>query len=206
MKILVFLFISFLILVIIYFSKIQVQIINFKFSSLTKRHINEDYKIIVRWFILSKIPIIKINVTKIKLEKLKIKEKIEKVDLKVFQEKGKFNQKMLKSLKKLNIQIININLNIEIGTENAALTSIIIPIVSTIIAIILRKKVKRYENQIFIINPMYLNQNLLNVLFSGIFEIKINHIINIIYFFNKKEGVDKHERTSNRRSYDYSYE
>ena len=202
----VFLFISFLILVIIYFSKIQVQIINFKFSSLTKRHINEDYKIIVRWFILSKIPIIKINVTKIKLEKLKIKEKIEKVDLKVFQEKGKFNQKMLKSLKKLNIQIININLNIEIGTENAALTSIIIPIVSTIIAIILRKKVKRYENQIFIINPMYLNQNLLNVLFSGIFEIKINHIINIIYFFNKKEGVDKHERTSNRRSYDYSYE
>ena len=202
----VFLFISFLILVIIYFSKIQVQIINFKFSSLTKRHINEDYKIIVRWFILSKIPIIKINVTKIKLEKLKIKEKIEKVDLKVFQEKGKFNQKMLKSLKKLNIQIININLNIEIGTENAALTSIIIPIVSTIIAIILRKKVKRYENQIFIINPMYLNQNLLNVLFSGIFEIKINHIINIIYFFNKKEGVAKHERTSNRRSYDYSYE
>lgn len=206
MKILVFLFISFLILLIIYFSKIQVQIINFKFSSLTKRHINEDYKIIVRWYILSKIPIIKINVTKMKLEKLKIKEKIEKIDLKVFQENEKFNQKMLKSLKKLNIQIININLNIEIGTENVALTSIIIPIVSTIIAIILRKKVKRYENQIFIVNPIYLNKNLLNLLFSGIFEIKINHIIDIIYFLNKKEGVDKHERTSNRKSYDYSYE
>lgn len=202
----VFLFISFLILLIIYFSKIQVQIINFKFSSLTKRHINEDYKIIVRWYILSKIPIIKINVTKMKLEKLKIKEKIEKIDLKVFQENEKFNQKMLKSLKKLNIQIININLNIEIGTENVALTSIIIPIVSTIIAIILRKKVKRYENQIFIVNPIYLNKNLLNLLFSGIFEIKINHIIDIIYFLNKKEGVDKHERTSNRKSYDYSYE
>lgn len=205
-KILVFLlvFLSMLIIVyLVYFSKIQIQIINFNFSSITERHINKDYKVIIRWYILSKIPIMKLNITKAKLEKSKVKEKIKNIDLK---EHEQFNKKGLKALKMTDIGIKNINLNIEIGTENAALTSIIVPAVSTIISIILRKKVKNYNNQIFIINPIYLNQNLLNISLSGIFELKIRHIIYIIYMLNKKEGVKKYERTSDRRPYDYSYE
>ena len=57
-------------------------------------------------------------------------------------------------------------------------------------------------------NPVYQNQNLVNLSVSGIFEVKLRHIINIIYILNRKEkkGVKKYERTSNRGSYDYSYE
>ena len=183
----VFLFAFILILVIIYFSKIQVQIINLKFSSIMPRHLNKDYKIAIRWYILSKIPIMKFNINKTKMEKIKIKEKIRNIDFKILEEQGKIDVKKLKTLK-------------------AALTSILVPVISTVIAIVLRKKVRKYENQIFIINSVYLNQNLLNISLSGIFEIKINHIINMIYILNKKEGVNKYERTSNRRSYDYSYE
>ena len=202
----VFLFAFILILVIIYFSKIQVKIINLKFSSIMPRHLNKDYKIAIRWYILSKIPIMKFNINKTKMEKIKIKEKIRNIDFKILEEQGKIDVKKLKTLKELKMKIKSVNLNLEIGTENAALTSILVPVISTVIAIVLRKKVRKYENQIFIINSVYLNQNLLNISLSGIFEIKINHIINMIYILNKKEGVNKYERTSNRRSYDYSYE
>lgn len=170
------------------------------------RHLNKDYKIAIRWYILSKIPIMKFNINKTKMEKIKIKEKIRNIDFKILEEQGKIDVKKLKTLKELKMKIKSVNLNLEIGTENAALTSILVPVISTVIAIVLRKKVRKYENQIFIINPAYLNQNLLNISLSGIFEIKINHIINMIYILNKKEGVNKYERTSNRRSYDYSYE
>ena len=100
------------------------------------------------------------------------------------------------------------NLYIEIGTENAGLTSIIVPAISTIISIILRKKVKKVKKQKFIVQPIFQNRNLVNLSFTGIFEIKISHIINIIYRFYKKEkeGVKEYERTSNRGAYDYSYE
>ena len=108
----------------------------------------------------------------------------------------------------MHIEIKNINLKIDIGTENAIWTSIIVPTISTTIAFLLRKMVKRFENQIFIMNPIYKNQNLVNLFISGIFEVKMRHIINIIYFLIKKEkkGVKKYERTSNRGPYDYGYE
>jgi len=140
-----------------------------------------------------------------KLEKMKVKEKIKKIDFTVFEKNISLDKEILQMVKKLNILIKKINLHIDIGTENASFTSIIVPAISTIIAIILRKKVKKFENQIFMINPIYQNQNLVNLSVSGIFEVKISHIINIIYILNRK-GVKEYERTSNRRPYDYSYE
>ena len=95
----------------------------------------------------------------------------------------------------------------EIGTENACLTSFIIPAVSTAIAICLRKKIKENKDQTFIITPIYQDKNVANINLSGIFEIKMIHIINTICISSKKRGKgDKNERASNRRNYDYSYE
>lgn len=195
-----------MIILLLIFSKIRIEIINFKFSSITVRHINQDYKIIIKLYVLSKIPILKVNITKTKLEKLKLKEKIRKIDFKALQNKNSFDKRIFKAMKKANIAIQDIHLKMQLGTENAALTSMIVPVLSTIIAIILRKKVKETSNQSFEITPVYSNQNLINIGISSIFEIKMIHIISIIYILNQKEGVKKYERTSNRRSYDYSYE
>lgn len=202
----VFIFVLILIIVLLVFSRIRIEVINFKFSSQTKRHINKDYKVIIKLCILKKIPILKVNITKTKLEKMKIKEKIKNIDFKIIQNKNKFDKNAIKAIKKSNININKINLNLEIGTENATLTSVIVPAISTILAILLSKKIENPKNQLFIIQPVYINQNLINIVFSGIFEMKMIHIINIIYILNRKKGVNKHERTSNRRSYDYSYE
>ena len=202
----VFIFVLILLIVLLVFSRIRIEVINFKFSSQTKRHINKDYKVIIKLCILKKIPILKVNITKTKLEKMKIKEKIKNIDFKIIQNKNKFDKNAIKAIKKSNININKINLNLEIGTENATLTSVIVPAISTILAILLSRKIENPKNQLFIIQPVYINQNLINIVFSGIFEMKMIHIINIIYILNRKKGVNKHERTSNRRSYDYSYE
>lgn len=202
----VFIFVLILIIVLLVFSRIRIEVINLKFSSQTKRHINKDYKVIIKLCILKKIPILKVNITKTKLEKMKIKEKIKNIDFKIIQNKNKFDKNAIKAIKKSNININKINLNLEIGTENATLTSVIVPAISTILAILLSRKIENPKNQLFIIQPVYINQNLINIVFSGIFEMKMIHIINIIYILNRKKGVNKHERTSNRRSYDYSYE
>lgn len=195
------------IIAILFFSKIRVEIIDFRFTSQTQRHINKDYKIIIKLCALGIVPVFKIDLTKMKLEKMKVKEKIKKIDFTVFEKNISLDKEILQMIKKLNILIKKINLHIDIGTENASFTSIIVPAISTIIAIILRKKVKKFENQIFMINPIYQNQNLVNLSIKGIFEIKMRHIINVIYIFMKKErGVKKYERTSNRRAYDYGYE
>lgn len=208
---LVFLFacmIILMIIIILTLSKIRIQIKNFSFCSQMPRHINKDYQIIVKLYILGRIPIFKISMTKLKLEKMQWKDKIKHIDFKALENNVNWNHNLWRAIKKLKVVIKNINLQMEIGTENAALTSMIVPTISTIIAIILRKRVKDFENQIFTIRPVYQNQNLVNISVSGIFEIKMSHIINIIYILNKKEkkGVKEYERTSNRGSYGYSYE
>ena len=209
-RILVFLFILLLIIILLTFSRIQIEVLNLKYKSIEKRHLNQNYEIVLILKILDKIPILKLKIDKKKLEKLKKKEKLQKrvneINLKIIENKNKFDKNVLEAIKKANIEIKKINLKIEIGTENAFFTSLLIPVISTIVSILIRRKIKNIEKQRFIVNPIYCNQNIANIEISGIFEIKMIHIINIIYILNKKEGVKKNERTSNRRSYDYSYE
>ena len=111
-------------------------------------------------------------------------------------------------LKNLKIIFEELNLKVEIGTENSALTSIIFGIVSGIIPFVLRNQIKNIEKQKIDIKPIYLNQNLLNIELNCIFNIKMIHIINIIYVLIKGRGKEwKNERTtSNRRAYGHSYE
>ena len=201
----VFLFLVIILILLLVFSKIRIEVENFKFISSLPKHVNKDYLIRFKLCILKKIPIIKIKITEEKIKKLKLKERLEKVDIKKLEKDISIN-KIKEVLMKSKFIIKKFNLKIEIGTENASITAFIIPLLSTLVSFILRNRVIDYKNQKFNIKPLFLNKNLVNIEFSGIFEIKMIHIINIIYILNKKKGEDKNERTSNRRSYAYSYE
>lgn len=183
-------------------SKVQIKINNFKFCSQTKRHINEDYEVVIR------LCFFKIRMTKEKLEKMKLKEKVKKIDLSKLEKMPSMQKEVFREIKRLDIGIKKFELKVELGTENAGLTSILVPAISTVIAILLKRKMKKFENQTFQIHPVFVNQNLVKIDFSGIFEIKMSHIIDIIYHVIKseKKGVKEYERASNRGAYDYSYE
>lgn len=85
-----------------------------------------------------------------------------------------------------------------------------VPTISTILSILIAKnqeeKPKKEIKQYYKITPVYKNKNLINFCLEGIFELKMIHIITTICILKKKRRVGKHVRTSNRRSYDYSYE
>lgn len=206
-----FLFIILMIMVIFITIKIKFEIQNLKISTNEKPHLNKKYQIKIVIYTLGFIPILKIKLNNQKIKKIinnqKIKEKIKQQETKIIENKANIDKELITSLKNIKTEVKEINLKIRIGTENASLTAFTIPVISTFIAIFLSKQIKKYnDKQVFLVEPVYLDKNLLNIEISSIFQMKMIHIINTICIVNKKRKGDKNERTSNRRPYDYGYE
>lgn len=206
-----FLFIFLIIIAIIITMKIKIEIQNLKFTTNEKPHLNRKYQIKIKIYTFGILPIINIKLNNKKIQKIlnnnKIKEKIKQQETKIIENKANIDKELITSLKNIRTEIKEINLKISIGTENASLTAFVIPVISTFIAIFFSKQINKYNNkQSFLVTPVYIDQNLINIEGSGIFEIKMIHIINTICIVNKKRKGDKNERTSNRRAYDYGYE
>lgn len=207
----VFLLVFLIIILMIITVKIKIKFRDFKFNSQNENHLNKNYKIELIIYILNIIPIFKTKITNKKVQKVinnkKIKKMINKQKTKIIENRKNIDIEAIKDIKNIKIEINEMNLNIILGTEDSSITAFIIPIISTVLAIFLSRTIERYnEKQVFCVSPVYINQNFINIDFSGIFEIKMIHIINTICIANKKRKGDKNERTSNRRSYDYGYE
>lgn len=193
-----------LIIILLSFSKIKIDISNIKISSekMNGRYVNKNYKVTISLYIISKIKIFKINITKTKLEKIKVKD----LEVKLIKIRDDYDKDTLLSMKKIRAKIEYLDLKLDIGTEDAVLTSYIVAIVSSLIGILLKNQLSSSESKRFIITPLYINKNLLNLELDCIFTVKMIHIIYIIYILKKKRRDDKHVRASNRRAYGYSYE
>ena len=201
--------------VMLVFSKIIIEIENLRFTSHNSKHLNDTYKVIIKVKVFGIIPILKKVYDKNKIndinKKLDISKKIKKKDInKVIEslkEDNKLNKDLIKKFIKDMFEIIKIDFKIELGTENAAITAIIIGILSVLISIVLRNKITNTNLQRYKIIPKYCNHNLINIDISGIFGIQVIHIINIIYVAIKEKKEDNsYERTCNRKPYGYSYE
>ena len=114
----------------------------------------------------------------------------------------------LEIIKKSKIELEFFKTNIKIGTEDIIFTSFIVTILSSLLGIGLAKAIKKYtENKFYYsILPVYGKNNMLDIDLNCIINVKLVHIIYVIYMFSKKRSEKKYERTSNRGSYDYSYE
>ena len=193
-------------------SKLDIRMINLIIDSQSKKHINDRYEIIIKLKIFGNIPVLKLTLNKNKLGKIqqswKMNEKVKQLERDILKNKNKFDKQIIKGLKELSqsIYVENLELEIELGTENAFLTAMLVAIFSSILSIVFSRIHIRERNFLYEIEPVYRNENSIKIEISGIFQIKLIHIINIIYVLNKKGGEKNHERTSNRRSYDYSYE
>ena len=204
----VFLFILLTIIIVLIFSKIQVEIENFRLNLPKNKNkiLNDTFLFKIKLVIFGTLPIINLKINREKLKKLENNLKDKKIKLDINKIGKQITKENINDAKKLQMHIEKIKLKINFGTENTILTSFIVPIISTIWSIVLTKKRVKEEKQRLEINPIYNKGNLVNIVFEGIFEIKMIHIIKVICAKIKKRRVEKYERTSNRKSYEYSYE
>lgn len=174
----------------------------------TEDKIKYNYEIYFELYFFNKIKTLSIKVDKERLNKVNVKQKIENMNFKRIQKDLPSKEDTKKIMKKLNIEIEQLGLKVEIGTVDVIITSAIVAILATIIGIGVARVVKKYEKEKYNyeIYPIYQNKNLIKVNLNCIIKVKVVHIISIIYLLLKKRRVEKYERTSNRRAYDYSYE
>lgn len=209
--ILVLIFLGILVLLVtiitlIIASTLHIQIKNLSVSNMEPKNTNE-YAIIFSLYLGNKIKWIWFRLNDKKVRKMYSKMQLEKLDFKKFRKD--FKVKDLKELPKLQPKIPYLNLEANLGVISPVTTSFLVATIASIISIALpylAKNLKK-ERYIYNIKPLYYNKNLYKINLNCIIEIKMVHIINIIFILIKK-GRKKNEQstTSNRKPYAYGYE
>lgn len=156
-----------ILIIVIHTSKIGIDIKNLIIDTDAEEKINEDGKIYVYLLLFNKIKLFRKNVRNIPMKDVKFETS--DFDIKIFKNKDiKINY--LELIQNINIDIKNIDLNVNIGTEDAGITAILVGILAGILGIIIKKS--KYQ-----ILPIYANRNLLKINLNGIFTIYLMHYI-----------------------------
>jgi len=120
----------------------------------------------------------------------------------------KNKQKILKKnnieyIKKLSIKFKKLDLYMELCTSSTIFTPFVIAAISSLLSIILVKNIEKYDTNKYkyMIMPKYEEKPSLKINLNCIIDIRIVHIINVIYMLIKKRRVVSNERTSDRRTY-----
>ena len=183
-------------------SQLELHISNLKLSTAENPKVKAKYKIELGIILFNKIKIFNINTSKMKVDKQNLGKVVKKI-----QEKDenytnkKLINKVIKNLRNMNIEIKKLNLKLQIGVEDAAQTALLIGVISSIIAILLRSKLK--EPNKYEVMPIYQNKNILKLELDCIIRINLANYI----YKNIMKGRKKNERKSSyRKSYAYSNE
>lgn len=197
-------------------SKIEIKVENFNVCNIKNEKNNKNFFVVLSLKILN-IPWLKIKINKYKMANSYVKEKIkvEKNNINVNKEFKNIlkicidNKKIKEEFKKVKIRLEKLNMNANIGLKDCVLTSYLVGGIAIVMSNILPHVAnKNFRNYKYSIAPIYKNKNLYKINLNCIITARIVHIIYIIFLIKKekKRSSDKNERTSNRKSYEYSYE
>lgn len=198
-----------LLVIVVLLSTMSIRTEKLELSNYNKSgKLQYDYDIYFELLFLNKIKILSIKIDKGKIYKLKLKQKMQNIDFKKMKKDMPKKEEIKDIVKKLDVEIDTFKLKLKIGTEDVIFTSAIVTILASFIGIGLARVIKEYkeEKYKYEVYPIYQNKNQIFLNLNCIIKVKMVHIIFIIYLLLKKRRVDKNERTSNRRTYDYSYE
>lgn len=213
---LIILFLITLFFLLLCLSNLEVEINKLWFDSNNKKHEKlKDYLFYIRLKLFDKITWIKIKIDHEKIEKMKkskvLKNKMfEKLtkhynikDIILKNKKEILNRDNIKYIKELNIKVKKLNLYMELCAINSIVTSGIVVGIASIISVVLARNIEKYDRDRYkyIITPIYEYKPRLKIELNCIIDIKIVHIMNVIYMLIKKRSVEYDERTSNRRTY-----
>lgn len=231
-----FYFILILIIVttVIVTSKINIEIEKFKYKRKTqrevlidKKNISRDNDVLIKFklYIFNIIPILILKIDNKKINKLRKKKRFVKLGKKLktrmnkmqteFIEKFSKNKiqeivlNILTIAKELKLKVKKLNLQINVGLSNIITTTFLIPAIATAVSFFFRNTIVESKQSRYEIKPIYNLENSgseINIYLKCIIEVKMIHIINIMYIIKKQRKVKEYGRPSNRRSYEYSYE
>lgn len=190
-------------------STIKFNIAKLNISNLedgSKKKLEKDIQFFFELYLFGKIRIAKINLNNDTFSKIKNKTKFDFSRFKNIKRDKKMlkNIKVSKVLDILNPEFQDTDLDLKLGTEEVMATVFAVAFISTILGIVFRNA--NQEKVSFKVMPLYQFGNSINLHLNCIIKVKMVHIIHVIIYLIKEGKVIKSERTSNRRSYDYSYE
>lgn len=209
MKIVLLFFCGILILIsmvclLLIFSKIKLNIKKISISNIKagrkQKDLSKEFEIYLELYLLGFIKIARIKVNKKLAERFKVKQELESIqtDVKIVK-----SINHLEIIKKLKIRTEKFRMYLALGTESVMLTVNLIAIISAICGIAFRNlEPTKTEYRVI---PLYNFGNSIKFNLNCIISVKIVHIIYVIYILSKKRR-NKHERASDRGTYDYSYE
>ena len=161
------------------------------------------FKSYLKIYVLKSILIAKIDLTKKRKKYIKNK-RIRKKFKNLSKNKTKFIKEIYFVLKDVKLNLKKLDFKIDISTTDCILTSYTVFILSNIIAFFIKfTNVKiNLKNFKYMINPLYVNQKILNIKLDCIITTNLVHIISILYKNLKKWRCDVNgNETSNRWSY-----
>lgn len=194
-------------------SNLEIEINRFCLNSNNKKNEKlESFLFYIRVKLFGKITWFKIKIDNKKINDIKSSKfliskmfnRFKDIQKIVFKNKQKILKKdNIKYIKKLSIKFKKLDLYMQLCTLSTIFTPFIITTISSLLSIILAKNIEKYDRNKYkyIIMPKYEDKPSLKINLNCIIDIKIVHIINIIYILIKKRRVVSDERTSNRRTY-----
>ena len=189
------------IFILVYSIEIKLEIINFLIIW-PKLHnsVNKDGKVQLK-IILFKM----IKIAEIDLKNINVKNKIILKNMEQKFKTYKLNIEDIKLLRNIEYKIERLNLKMNLGIEDSAITALGIGMIYTIISNIINKKIRKSIDINYEINPIYKNKNMLEIRLDSIIVFNLQKTIRLI-FFTIKGGKERNVRSSDRKSYAYSDE
>lgn len=201
---------SFLFLIILFlvfgliFSKVKINVKKLDFKMFRNELFEKDYLVDIGIYLFGKIKILGIsfrdnnmkfigkNLRLENIKKSKLYKNFKQSDMKDLDRKT-----IIKEIKNLNLRFEKLNLDLSLGTDSTLITSFLIFAVSTIISLIVKKGVSKYnpKKHRFIIKPRYENCNLINIDLECIVSIKTINIAKIFIYINK---ISKDKQRDNK--------
>ena len=164
---------------LILFMSIEIHIENLKISTNDnlRNYLTKNSTVLIELNLNHK----NLNIIKIDLTKLgNSQEKLENFQKRLKKKKNKLSLKLLSVLKYTEIK--KFILKVHIGVKDAAISAILVGLLSTIISIFLRKTFEEAKENFWEIIPIYQNKNIAEIEFDGIFKVKVLHICNSAIF------------------------
>lgn len=182
-----------LLIFIICLSNLEIEIKKFKYNrDSSNKEKKKDYLIYIKLKLLKRFTWFKLKIDDARISKIR---KLKNIKLKILRRVLLRNEREIFTIENIkhieHFEIKKLNLKMKIDLIDTIITSFSVAIISTIISIILANSIRCYDKKKYnyIITPIYKENIQIIISLNCIINVKMVHIINILYMLFKKRSV-----------------